>query len=183
MKNILTSQFPQLLVIQSFTPNIPLALRFAKSPSLPPISKFSGLSSSGVFESVASPSFLKFSLCWLLHALSPGCPYTFQALLLLFYVSLLFPCFPLRCPTNCPPNNHICLHKYKFHYLYNLSSKENGRDISCQVLNHVVLKSSYKTLIPRSVWEIILELLKIVFKITLLIYGQILTHIFPNYMF
>lgn len=145
MKNILTSQFPQLLVIQFFTPSTLLALHFARYTSLPPISKFSGLFSSGVFESVASPSFLKFSLCWLLRALSPGCPYAFQALLLLFHVSLLSPCFPLPCSTNCPLSNHLCLHKYKFHYLYHLNSKENGRDISCQVLNHVVLKSSYKT--------------------------------------
>lgn len=125
---------------------------------------------------------LKFSLLGalacclpLLAVLTPSTPSTFVSCFS-FPLSLLSS-FLFYKPSL---GNHIYLHKYKYHCLYLLKSKENGRDISCQFLNHGVLKSAHNSLIPKSEREMTFELLIIIFKITVLIYGQVLTYVFPN---
>lgn len=57
---ILSSEFPQILVIQFFTPSTLLASHFVRSPVPPPISRFDGLFSGS--ESMALATSLKFSL-------------------------------------------------------------------------------------------------------------------------
>lgn len=113
---ILSSQFPQFLVIHFFTPNALLALLFVRSPLSPPISKFKGLFLGG-FESLhfnfpeilSSVGLDMLCLSWLSSLLpSPSA----------FVSRFSFPLLSLLSSSLCyilSLANHIHLHKYKYH--------------------------------------------------------------------
>ena len=133
---ILSSQSPQFLEMQFFTPNTLPALHFVRSP-LPTTQQIQccfllllfvcfilgGVFASGItnFPEILSPVGLDMLCLSRLssHLPNPSCFFSLSLLSSSLFYKLSL-------------GNHIHLHKYKYRYLYLLISKDSGKDISCQ---------------------------------------------------